>query len=472
MAPIASELLGDYLSSTWALFAHPPIDLYIYCRRSITRAVEYLRNSGDEQVDIEAMVRAGPPQGTIGDGYHKDYRWSSYPWFVAATLTMAVVFPLVCAYESFEWYQQRWHRRGMQQKRLKWWQWPLLMAGLIIAPLGLMIWSFDHYVLEPLLEFRRPNMEKIAERQKPKPLPKMRPRALTPPLVRPAWSVKRMQHQKTINQDECLLLNKLPAELRIMIWTYVVGGQTLHLFEQPYRMAHVVCKDKVPHRKMFNHPWCRQDIGMDWFRHSMSTPDPKNNRNVLALLKACRQTYHEALPILYKTNTFDFRRTSTLPIFANTLLPQRLTSIRSLYLEFYFDDDPFNSSEPGSLATNPPWVQITKLKADWAATRSILSRMSGLRNLQIKLSGVFRRKESTAKCLLSLCEVKVQGKFEVTVTWPRSEEEAELEKNGVLTFKCKRLFEETWDANVLTYLYFPGAPRGWDSWDIKQRERF
>lgn len=44
----------------------------------------------------------------------------------------------------------------------------------------------------------------------------------------------------------CRLLNTLPAEIRLQIWTYVLGGQHLHLLQGPKRVAHIRCSGLQP----------------------------------------------------------------------------------------------------------------------------------------------------------------------------------------------------------------------------------
>lgn len=58
---------------------------------------------------------------------------------------------------------------------------------------------------------------------------KRRKRALTLPLPTGSNSSKK---QKTLNQDQCLLLSRLPAEIRTQIWKECIGDLIVTLTEE------------------------------------------------------------------------------------------------------------------------------------------------------------------------------------------------------------------------------------------------
>ena len=76
------------------------------------------------------------------------------------------------------------------------------------------------------------------------------------------------------NQVQCVLLNRLPAEIRLMIWEVVIGGRKLHIFY----------KRESKHLRM-THRDCRHDY----------SPCPgypckgAEKGDMLPLLKTCRQ---------------------------------------------------------------------------------------------------------------------------------------------------------------------------------------
>ena len=61
----------------------------------------------------------------------------------------------------------------------------------------------------------------------------------------------------------------------------------------------------------------------------------------LALLQTCRQTYSEAIPILYGTNTFAAHNLWDLIDFSRAILPGRLAMVSSLDVKWLYYDFPF-----------------------------------------------------------------------------------------------------------------------------------
>lgn len=164
----------------------------------------------------------------------------------------------------------------------------------------------------------------------------------------------------------CLLLNKLPLEIRLQIYEYVLGGNLIHLIQIPRRIAHVRCRaSRVPDHlrecrpasRIPNHPWLR----------SVSSAN-------LAFLKTCRQIYMEAISILYTTNTFDINQLSTFLFFSKSILSDRLRCITSLHLRW-------------NLGSNFVHYGPKKNYQDWNSFWELLAtQMPGLRHLRISLS--------------------------------------------------------------------------------------
>lgn len=78
------------------------------------------------------------------------------------------------------------------------------------------------------LEYRRINA--------PMPLPKTRERALT--LI----SDMPEQRQRIYEQAQSNFFAKLPAELRSLIYTEILGGNVLHIVKREKRLGHLRCK--------------------------------------------------------------------------------------------------------------------------------------------------------------------------------------------------------------------------------------
>ncbi|KAI9873501.1 MAG: hypothetical protein M1830_000334, partial [Pleopsidium flavum] len=108
---------------------------------------------------------------------------------------------------------------------------------------------------------------------------------------------------------------KLPGELRIKIYELVLGGHLLHVYKdtEPNRN-----KPTVFRCSKYRETWpCRQ-----WGR-----------KLDLALLRVCRQIYHEARTIPLTTNTFKFNEPDALKKFFLAMRIGQLKLIRSLQLE-------------------------------------------------------------------------------------------------------------------------------------------
>lgn len=103
-------------------------------------------------------------------------------------------------------------------------------------------------------------------------LNKSRARALTLPL--PSGPTTR---QRTYDQSQCHLLDKLPLEIRQIIWIQCLGGMKVHVAIRDRRLRRLSCSSSDP---KLCHETC-------WTARRSS--DPK--LQLLALLLSCRQVY-------------------------------------------------------------------------------------------------------------------------------------------------------------------------------------
>ncbi|KAL3486291.1 hypothetical protein BJX62DRAFT_242146 [Aspergillus germanicus] len=213
-----------------------------------------------------------------------------------------------------------------------------------------------------------------------------RKRALTIPLSHPARILWR--RQKTADQSQSILFRKLPLEVRELIYQYTsyfpdrVGstisgmGLDIHVFSHAGKLVWRRCSgvDGVGcsghcYRKFYGH-----------------TP---RSANLLPIVLTCRRIYSEAINILYSHNTFAFRNLSAIASFTSMVLPQRLSCIRSLRLEWVFCDYEFDYP----YGTSAAYSEMVKKPFDhrWDALWEVLTmRMRGLRKLHVKLQGVFQ----------------------------------------------------------------------------------
>lgn len=144
------------------------------------------------------------------------------------------------------------------------------------------------------------------------------------------------------------LLLCLPVEIRLLIYTYVIGNETLHISchyaeklerNSSSKLGPLVRLHKTRERSELYHCLCisenltraeRESFGCckiedathgiaiserghihyevpdPWFPHYQCIRGDNLARLNLALLKTCRQIYEEAWPVLYHTNTFSF----------------------------------------------------------------------------------------------------------------------------------------------------------------------
>ena len=148
----------------------------------------------------------------------------------------------------------------------------------------------------------------------PKPLPRKRR-----PLSASPWGRS--------SNSNCSLLNRLPPEIRIEIYRYVLGDKLLHLVQGNKKISHVRC------RALSETDYVRSCRPMAANTANRMLPGSTSNGN-LALVKTCRQVYRETIDLLYATNVFDLDDPRTLFYFARTVPYQRLASITKLHVHF------------------------------------------------------------------------------------------------------------------------------------------
>lgn len=85
--------------------------------------------------------------------------------------------------------------------------------------------------------------------------------------------------QKPAQQPKCLLLNRLPPELRLSLWEVVLGGLKLHIIQRsPKRLGCVICPQE-------DH--C--DICRGVLQQPVKSAETCSNVNLLSLLVTCKQ---------------------------------------------------------------------------------------------------------------------------------------------------------------------------------------
>ena len=199
-----------------------------------------------------------------------------------------------------------------------------------------------------------------ARKQKKRPI--SRPTASDPKRLRKQLSKLALSGDANSNS---LLLQRLPIELRILIYSHVIGNDRFRLITIPWKVVaaldidgnlsmnqeHFTVTNEIVHTKRF----------------------PSNGN---ALLMTCRQVYSEAVDLLYSSNTFVLHDLHTLETFAKSVPPQRLNAIRKL--EIYY-------SPVASIPYQHEWGKHYDLPHDLDWIWEIVTGMQGLRKLGIVL---------------------------------------------------------------------------------------
>ncbi|CCD43010.1 hypothetical protein BofuT4_P070860.1 [Botrytis cinerea T4] len=112
-------------------------------------------------------------------------------------------------------------------------RWPAKDVLLFIVCLPYICLNIPSYLIARQREKSRPRYWRHMQHEGHPghtPVP-MIPRSIDSSLTLPLSSVPDLQRRKhkTISQNQCLLLSKLPFELRKVIWEECMGGKVLHL---------------------------------------------------------------------------------------------------------------------------------------------------------------------------------------------------------------------------------------------------
>jgi hypothetical protein len=273
----------------------------------------------------------------------------------------------------------------------------------------------------------------------PELLPRKRPRALTCPLpAEPdkssrsrSWNPFRKSiRQQTCDQSQSALLARLPSEIRLLIWTEVLGGHLLHIVRAPKRLLAIDCADEVNVELETRHHlcWGIETERAPGFYLSPHTHHPAKPANLLPLLQTCRRIYTEVISILYEDNIFDINRLSTLLYLQRSVLLKRLNQIRVLNLTWDY---------ALIISASPIWYDLDS----WHEACEVLMSFAGLQELTVHFTNWRKNswpgadwKVLWGPLLEALMRIKTAKKFDVFLPW--SEDEcAEAAKDGGYLFR-------------------------------------
>ncbi|MCJ1225166.1 hypothetical protein MMC12_001815 [Toensbergia leucococca] len=206
-------------------------------------------------------------------------------------------------------------------------------------------------------------------------------------------------------------LTKLPPEIRLQIYAYLLGDSVLHLVHLRHRLTHVRCASPAPLDAPLDAPHvCYPSTGG---HHLYPIYIGLNPRLEIAILRTCRQIYTEAMPVLYSTNTFDMDNLDCLIYLSQTIRRTRLASIRTLNLSWMPHCVPL-VTETTAASKEAPYDDQTWLHF-WGI---VATQMPGLVNLKLHLrpmSGEFQDEAIWLKPLFQLNGLK---SFDMVIDYP------------------------------------------------------
>lgn len=248
-------------------------------------------------------------------------------------------------------------------------------------------------------------------------LPRKRPRALTCPLPaqsRRSWNPFKQIVQQTFHQTQSALFTQLPSEIRLQIWSEVLGGHLLHVVRAPKTLLAIPCgEDFGPGLATRKHRCWESDIisiePTPGFYHGPRNPDIAKPGNLLPLLRTCRKVYMEAISVLYNGNIFDINHVDTPMYLQRLVLPRRLNQIHIVNFAWEFKYHTGLAQAPYDLAT-------------WREACDVLASLAGLQELTMHLTGYDLTPGANTKCywgplLETLARIKPAKKFHVFLPW-------------------------------------------------------
>ena len=150
----------------------------------------------------------------------------------------------------------------------------------------------------------------------------------------------------SVQDNSVPLLSKLPIEIRRLVYAHALGNRLVHLIAITSKLAHFGCEGSSVSPRICV---CRRS------RHAARLDQNSPYSSVIAvnLLRANRQIYAEALPVLYSSNIFDIDNLSTFNIFANNVPPAGRSLIRRIHLNWWTEFLPLQQEVARDLTRAP-----------------------------------------------------------------------------------------------------------------------
>ncbi|KAF2494917.1 hypothetical protein BU16DRAFT_540156 [Lophium mytilinum] len=227
-----------------------------------------------------------------------------------------------------------------------------------------------------------------------------RRRALSRP-PKPASRIPFIGKRREQRLQTCLLFSRLPAELRIMVFSHVFGdpGDVVHVLWIDRRLAHTRCqtaksREQGDARRLCFREWRRPSRG-GLYDSSYGGQGALVKLDI-ALLQTCRQAYSEAIDLLYSVPTLDFESANSFMHFERAILPQRLHGIKALQVSWFSGTWPTRDRDKK--------YEAEYLPSYWDPMCKTITTMAGLRYLTVEIFGVVWSVEQGQDLLLQPLE--------------------------------------------------------------------
>ncbi|KAF2185867.1 hypothetical protein K469DRAFT_575050 [Zopfia rhizophila CBS 207.26] len=177
---------------------------------------------------------------------------------------------------------------------------------------------------------------------------------------------------RTNAQGQSTFFEKLPLELRQMVYELVVGEEVVHLtLGAKGRFGHFLCEEGGLGLGLGWECSCRVLVGGRECR--------RLDHHLLSFLTTCRRMYSEAIPILYKSHTFSLLHATHLLYLPNRIPIPRINTLRTLRLRWTIRALPYFRRPMSKKYAYPEDT------ANWQRAWQIIASMNGLRDLYVVL---------------------------------------------------------------------------------------
>ena len=148
--------------------------------------------------------------------------------------------------------------------------------------------------------------------------------------------------EKAKSQLQSPLFSKLPPEIRLKIYEYVILGDSQSYLilgwpQKEPKKAKDIRLRAYPCAPLPTPRQVREDgpVSEHWtaYFNSLLKQTQKSQASIgIGMLQSCRQIYNESIQMYYTAPTFTFKDLHRPPFFLRTVLPHRLALIRSVHL--------------------------------------------------------------------------------------------------------------------------------------------